>query len=180
MRIEIIVDEDVTLPIDPQDLRRAAKQAAAYRGYNRGEIGIRVTSDAVIQQINRDHLNHNYPTDVISFSYRADLPNPDEPNVDQPNVEGELVLSADTACQRATELGWSAANETILYVVHGTLHITGMEDKDADQRASMRQAEQTIMMQLGIDDIVRFGADDAGRSLQDPNQSGPSMLEGQA
>ena len=157
MRIEIIVDDDLAVAdVDLPSLRRAAAAAAKYRGYDDGEIGIRVTGDAAIGRINRQHLGHDYPTDVISFSYRND----------PPSLEGELVVSLDTATRRAAELGWSAANELVLYVVHGTLHITGMDDRRADERAEMRQAEQEIMIGLGVDDIVHFSV------------AGPSTIEG--
>jgi probable rRNA maturation factor len=155
LRIELIIDHNVTSPLDEARVAQAARCAAAHRGYHCGEIGIRVTSDAIIQQINRQHLGHDYPTDVISFNYLAE----------QPKIEGELVVSADTARRCAVELGWPSRNEFILYVVHGTLHITGLDDQNAGERAKMRQAEQEIMMQLGIDDIVRFGADRAGASV---------------
>ncbi len=137
LRIAVIVDETVTTPVDEKKLRQAVAAAAADRGYHRGEIGIRVTDDAGIHQINRDHLGHDYPTDVISFAYHADVP----------DVEGELVVSVDTAGERASELGWPLAHELSLYVVHGTLHITGMDDHDPSDRAEMREAEQRIMIQ---------------------------------
>jgi probable rRNA maturation factor len=155
LRIDIIVDENVTLPLHQDSLLLAAREAAADRGYDRGEIGIRVTSDRTIHQLNREYLGHDYPTDVISFAY----------HVDQPTVEGELAVSADIARERATDLGWPAAHELILYVVHGTLHITGMDDHDHGDRAEMRTAEQRILMHMGIDDILRFGADQKGTSL---------------
>jgi probable rRNA maturation factor len=160
LRISIIVDDIVRSPIDEKKLQQAVAAAAADRGYHRGEIGIRVTNDTGIHQINRDHLGHDYPTDVISFAYHAD----------KPAVEGELIVSVDTASERANEFGWPVAHELALYVVHGTLHITGMDDQDPSHRTEMRDAEQRIMMQLGIDDIVRFGAD----------ETGPSIVEGSA
>jgi probable rRNA maturation factor len=155
LRIETIVDENIALPGDENGLKLAAHAAAAFRGYDSGEIVIRVTDDKVIHQLNRDHLGHDYPTDVISFAYRND----------KPAVEGELAVSADTARQRAAELGWPASHELVLYVVHGVLHITGMDDHDAGDRAQMRKAEQSILLQLGIDDIVRFGVDLTGPTL---------------
>ena len=155
LRITINVDENVASPLDEKKLQQAAAAAAADQGYHRGEIGIRVTDDAGIHQINRDHLGHDYPTDVISFAYHAD----------KPEVDGELVVSVDTAAERAGELGWPVAHELSLYVVHGALHITGMDDHDPDDRAAMRDAEQRIMIQIGINDIVRYGADETGPSI---------------
>ncbi len=151
LRIEILLDTPLPSPLDANRVRQAAIQAAAHRGFDRGEIGVRVTSDLVIHQINRDHLQHDFPTDVISFAYDAATP----------RIEGELVVSVDTARQRAAEVGWSAADELLLYVVHGTLHITGMDDHNAADRKRMRAAEETILTQLGVADIVRCGADQA-------------------
>lgn len=155
LEIEIIFDQDVHFPIDEHSLRLAATSSAAFRGYVRGEIGIRVSNDAGIHEINRKHLGHDYPTDVISFAYHAQ----------GTTIQGELVVSVDTARRRAAELGWPEAHELLLYVVHGTLHLAGMDDRSANERAQMRDAEREIMVQLGIDDIVRCGADQTGRSL---------------
>ena len=146
---EIIVDEDVSSPVAAERLQTAVATSAAQRGFDRGELCVRVTNDIGIHLINREHLGHDYPTDVISFSYGCT----------PPHIEGELVVSVDTARARSRELGWSIESELILYVVHGTLHLTGMDDHDPSDRAAMRQAEHEVMTALGIDGIDRFGAD---------------------
>jgi probable rRNA maturation factor len=153
--IEILIDPTVTLPVQLEAITSAARAAARWRRFDSGEIGIRITDDATIQQINRRHLQHDFPTDVISFTYHQQ----------PPRIEGELIISADTAQHRIRELGsaaaahWSVANELLLYTVHGVLHLTGMEDQAALDRQRMRAAEQQIMIQLGIPAIVEFGAD---------------------
>ncbi|MGI9468851.1 MAG: rRNA maturation RNase YbeY, partial [Rubripirellula sp.] len=149
LNIEIIVDEDVNYVANEQRLRDACTAATSLRDFHQGEIGIRVTTDAAIHQINRDHLGHDYPTDVISFAYAAN----------RPHIEGELVVSVDTAAERANELGWSVDHELLLYVVHGTLHITGMDDHEPKDRLAMRCAEREIMLQLGVGDIDQYAAD---------------------
>ncbi len=123
--------------------------AARSRQFTDGEIGIRISDDPTIQQVNRRHLQHDYPTDVISFLYRSDLP----------RIEGELIVSVDTARRRSEELGWNTSHELLLYVVHGVLHLTGMDDHNPILRSEMRKAEEMIMTELGIADIVRYGAD---------------------
>lgn len=147
LRIEIVVDDEIVRVIDQSGLRRAAIHAARERGFCRGEIGIRVTTDSTIQLINRQHLGHDYATDVISFGYLAD----------PPEIEGELVVSIDTAMQQAAEVGWPVDHELALYIIHGTLHITGMDDHQRDDRAAMRSAEQTVMKRIGIAEAARFG-----------------------
>jgi len=126
-------------------ITRAAVAAAALRGFDRGRIGVMVTDDETIHQINHRHLDHDYPTDVISFTYDRS----------GRSVEGEMVVSLCTARRSAQELGWDWRSELLLYVVHGTLHICGLEDSTPDQQHEMRLAERAVLARLGIDDISR-------------------------
>ena len=71
LNIEIIVDENVTCRVNHQQLRAGCLAAASHRNFDEGEIGIRVTTDQAIHQLNREFLGHDYPTDVISFPYSA-------------------------------------------------------------------------------------------------------------
>ena len=156
LAIEITIDPQVSTPIDEGRLRLAIKHAVARGGFTTGEIGLRVTDDATIRELNARYLDHDFETDVISFGYTA------EP----PMIEGEMVISVDTARTRAGELGWSIDNELCLYVVHGSLHIIGMDDHEPDKRAAMRAAEQEVMTELGITNLDRFGADVDARSRE--------------
>lgn len=164
--IEALIDSSVDPSTHLDAIKRGAALAAQSRGFSCGEIGIRLTDDATIHQINRKHLGHDYPTDVISFGYHADAP----------RIDGELIVSVDTARRRASELGWNADHELLLYVVHGVLHLTGMDDHAPNDRREMRAAEVEIMMQLGITAIVKYGADsvcetDVGDNTIAENQS---------
>lgn len=144
-----MIDEGTVPPLSEQTATAAVVAAATYCGFSQGVIGVRIASDAEIHRINREYLGHDYSTDVISFSYAAE----------KPWLEGELIASCDTARRSAEVLGWSVANELLLYIVHGTLHIAGMDDQDDDDRAAMRDAEQHILSGLGVTDMVQYGAD---------------------
>ena len=148
MHVEIIVDPSVDAFASPGMIERAVRLSAAFRGYLRGEIGVRVTDDGTIRDLNRRHLGHDYATDVISFGYEAE----------GDYLSGEMVVSADTAAKMTTP-DWSAIAELLLYVVHGTLHISGMDDHEQYDRVEMRRAEQKIMLDLGFLNIGRHGAD---------------------
>nr|WP_161501274.1 rRNA maturation RNase YbeY [Rhodopirellula sp. SM50] len=128
------------LGLSDDRISEAVRAAAALRGFQRGHIGVRITDDVTIHEINVRHLSHDYPTDVISFPYSDD---PD-------HIEGELVASVETAQENASELGWEIANEVLLYVIHGVLHIGGMDDHEANERALMRDAEREVLAHLGI------------------------------
>ncbi len=163
--VPIVIDDGVDAPAGRREIRAAVIAAAGHRGCDRGEIGVRVTDDATIRQVNLRHLRHDYPTDVISFLYEFA----------PPLVEGELVVSAETATREAEARAdrdggdrdgaersgerWSACDELLLYVVHGTLHVTGMEDRDPADRAAMRRAEEAVLSSIGVDQIRRFAAD---------------------
>jgi probable rRNA maturation factor len=169
--IEVLVDATVPSSVNDEELARAARRAAQSRRFDQGQIGIRVTDDPTIQEINRQHLQHDYPTDVISFAYDAR----------PPAIEGELIISFDTARRRATELGWDVANELRLYVVHGVLHLTGMDDGHLELRQQMRRAEAAIMAELGVTEIERFGADaeriiDSSVDEPEPTQACPKSV----
>ncbi len=150
------MDEQVNVPVPIELVQKAARIAAAHRGFTSGEIGIRVTDDPTIREINVRHLDHDNATDVISFGYGAE----------GTRIEGEMVISVDTARAQAREIGWSTDHELCLYVVHGTLHITGMDDQAIEPRRKMRQAEADVMRALGIDRFEKFQVD---RSLGDSN-----------
>jgi probable rRNA maturation factor len=149
VELELTVDDDIKLPLDASDIEAAVRAAATREGFLEGTIGVRVTDDVTIRQLNAKHLGHDYATDVISFGYEAD----------PPRVEGELVASVDTATQKASEVRWPVKHELLLYIVHGVLHICGMDDHQEHDRAAMREAEKAVFLELGIDEISRCGAD---------------------
>lgn len=132
-------------------IRAAVRAAAAQRDCDAGEIGVAIVDDAQIHRLNRQHLQHDYPTDVISFPY----------GLAPPRVEGELVVSWDTALREAQQVGWAADEELLLYIVHGTLHLVGMDDQQPSDRAVMRRAECAVLEQLGVANVQAFAPDRA-------------------
>lgn len=140
MNIEI-ANQQTTLSIDEDRIRRIANTILADAGYVEGELSIAVVDDPTIHVLNVRHLQHDYPTDVLSFALL------DEP----PRLEGEVIVSADTAAENALEYGWPAEDELLLYVIHGTLHLTGRRDKADDEVAAMRAAEAKYLRLAGID-----------------------------
>ncbi|MFG0289680.1 MAG: rRNA maturation RNase YbeY [Rhodopirellula sp. JB044] len=122
-------------PLGVTAIANAVRSAASVGGCSDCRVGVRVTDDPTIHKINRDFLEHDYPTDVISFPYE----------LQPPMVEGELVVSIDTAEVESVDAGWSVAEELLLYVMHGTLHLVGFDDTDDESRKEMRNAERRAM-----------------------------------
>lgn len=143
--VDVMWDDSVShwqqrLGVTDDRIAEAVIAAAKRRGYDRGRIGVRITDDSAIHEVNVRYLSHDYPTDVISFPYSE---TPDR-------IEGELVASVETAGQNAADAGWETASELLLYVIHGVLHIGGMDDHGAADRADMRRAERMVLTRLGI------------------------------
>ena len=147
--VEITIDQHISVPLQIELLKKSALIAAALRGFTCGEIGIRITDNPTIREINLRHLQHDYATDVISFGYSDS----------GSRIEGEMVISVDTARTEAIEIGWSMDHELCLYVAHGTLHLTGMDDQSPQRRIEMRQAEAEVMHAIGIRDFDKYEVD---------------------
>ena len=104
------------------------------------EISVAVVDDPTIHELNRRHLNHDYATDVLSFILQRD----------GASLEGEIVVSGDTAANTAGEYGWSAEEELLLYVIHGSLHLVGHDDQTPADREQMRVEERRWLLEMGI------------------------------
>lgn len=127
------------------DLRALAVYAAA-RADKPLELSFAVLDDATMHRVNRDSLDHDHPTDVLSF-----------PMADDPVLVGEILLSADTARREAAARGHPAYHELLLYAVHGVLHLLGYDDHDPKARARMRRAERAALAALGVPPVYGRG-----------------------
>ena len=88
------------------------------------------------------------PTDVLAFDLREEASQPlGKPT--QVSVDGDIVVSLETAQREADRRGHALWAELALYVVHGTLHLLGHDDGDAEQAAGMHQIENEILTALG-------------------------------
>lgn len=142
---ESIPGEIITLfPEEPKlqsMLQEAVDQCLRAHDIGEAEISIAVVGDDQIHEINRQYLDHDYETDVITFDFGK------HPETDA--LMGEIVVSAETAARMASEVNTPPATELILYAVHGSLHLAGFDDHEEGDRQAMRAAEKQMMNQLG-------------------------------
>jgi probable rRNA maturation factor len=124
---------------DIERMRRAVWAVLEEEGIASGAINIAIVDDRVIHDLNRRFLNHDEPTDVLSFLL-------DEAN----GLEGDVIVSAETAIRSAVRYSWPADDELLLYVVHGTLHLAGYDDLDPASLAEMRGREKHYLAGLGL------------------------------
>lgn len=138
--LRVLVANESHAVVDAGRIETAVRLAFAGSPYQSAEVSVAIVDDETIHQLNRQFLAHDYPTDVLSFALEDD----------PPRLEGEIVVSVDTAHRCAIEAGWSPADELLLYVVHGALHLAGFGDKDPHDAAEMRAAEARLLSQLGV------------------------------
>ena len=125
--------------VDRRLLRRAVKSVLSMAGIGKAAISVAIVDDDTISEFNWKYLRHRGPADVLSF-----------PLDDADGLEGEVIVSAETATRRAPRYGWTPHDELLLYVVHGTLHLVGHDDRTPRQQAEMRQMEKNVLQGLGI------------------------------
>ena len=77
---------------------------------------------------------------------------------DGKHLNGEVIVSADTAATTAEEFGHAAAEEQLLYVIHGMLHLVGYRDKSDEEVREMRAAEARYLQQFGYNEATRRAA----------------------
>jgi len=136
-----VIDRQSTFEVDQTTLTDSVQIILAESKFSNGEISIAVVDDSEMHKMNVQFLNHDYPTDVLSF--------PLEKTNDF--LAGEIVVSSDTAKKECGSHGLTERQELLLYVVHGTLHLVGYDDKSPADRDLMREKEAYYMNQFGID-----------------------------
>jgi len=140
MTIEV-ANRQARLSVDEGRLVRAVEMILDEAGITEGQVSVAVVDDPTIHRLNREYLEHDYATDVLSF----ELERAGE------RLEAEVVVSADTAHETASRFGWAPADELLLYVIHGTLHLVGSNDQTPDERARMQARERVYLARFGLE-----------------------------
>lgn len=104
-------------------------------GVKAGGLNYVFCSDEYLLRINRDYLQHDYYTDIITF----DLSEPGGP------VQGEIYISVDRVRDNAKELAVSIQKELHRVIFHGVLHLCGYTDKTKQDQARMRALEEKYL-----------------------------------
>lgn len=127
--------DGVAMPaIKKRDTTAWIRAVAAAHGRRVGEVGYMFVSDEKILEVNREYLGHDYYTDVITFDY-------DEGD----RINGDIVISLDTVRTNAEQFGKTYDEELHRVIIHGILHLCGINDKGPGEREAMEAAENRAL-----------------------------------
>lgn len=132
--------DGVKMPaIRKRDTSAWIKAVAAKYGRKVGEIGYMFVNDDKILEVNNEYLGHNYYTDIITFDY-------DEDDV----ISGDIVISLDTVRSNAEQYGKDYNEELHRVIIHGILHLCGINDKGPGEREIMEAAENKALAMIKL------------------------------
>jgi len=127
--------ENIAFPhIRRRDTTAWIRRVAATYGKKVGEVGYLFCNDEKILEVNREFLQHDYYTDIITFDY-------DEGDT----INGDIVISLDTVRSNAEQLGKDYDEELHRVIIHGILHLCGQNDKGPGEREQMEEAENKAL-----------------------------------
>ena len=129
------IAEEIKLPaLQKQNNNNWIKDTAA--GYEKkvGDIAYIFCSDERILEINKQYLNHDYFTDIITFDYS-------EGSI----ISGDIFISVDTVQSNSAEFGVSFETELLRILIHGILHLCGQDDKTPELRTEMTKKENSAL-----------------------------------
>ena len=128
--------EGVEMPdIQKRETTAWIKAVAASYGKKIGEIAYIFCSDEKILEVNRQYLQHDYYTDIITFDY-----------CEGNRLSGDLFISLDTVRTNADQFaGGDYHRELHRVIIHGILHLCGINDKGPGEREIMEEAENRAL-----------------------------------
>ena len=117
------------------------KAVAATYGKRVGDIGYIFCNDEKILEVNRQYLQHDYYTDIITFDYSDDALLTGRKDT----ISGDLFISLDTVRTNAEQQGTTYEEELHRVIIHGILHLCGINDKGPGEREIMEAAENKAL-----------------------------------
>jgi len=124
-----------------RDISAWIKAVAATYGKRVGDIGYIFCNDEKILEVNRQYLQHDYYTDIITFDYSDDALLTGKKDT----IAGDLFISLDTVRTNAEQQGTTYDEELHRVIIHGILHLCGINDKGPGEREIMEREENKAL-----------------------------------
>lgn len=140
--IHLFNESGAPLPLNQQHCRKIAGLVETHEDCRFRLVEIVFVDEDEILRINREHLDHDYVTDIITFPYHE--------AGDREHVEGTLYACAPRIREQGREHGQTEEAEFRRVIIHGLLHLAGYDDKDEEAQKRMRKRED-FYLDLGLE-----------------------------
>lgn len=120
---------------DRLKIKRWIKQVVENAGFKLGSVSYIFCSDEKILEVNKQYLNHDFYTDIITFDY-----------VEKDIINGDIFISTDRVRENAQEFNVAFEEELHRVIIHGILHLLGQQDHSPKEEKQMRKKENEALL----------------------------------
>jgi probable rRNA maturation factor len=158
--LEVFVADEQTLPVSLPKMQRLAESVLGAEGMGGdAELGMRFVDETIMGELNKRFMGADGPTDVLAFPMEDDLaetgrspdngttgPSSDRTDTSEPPLLlGDVVVCPAVAARNASSRGVAYEDELALLVVHGVLHILGMDHAEPDEAVAMEAKQREYL-----------------------------------
>jgi probable rRNA maturation factor len=143
----VIANRQRVKKIDSRRFRQIVGGLLAELNIAEAELGINLVGAHEMTLVNETFLQHEGPTDVITFDH-AEIEEKKAESGERKSLHGELFVCMDEALLQAKKFGVSWQSEVVRYVIHGVLHLLGHDDLRTDLRRTMKREENRLVRRL--------------------------------
>jgi len=155
MEIDVLIDGGVEGCPEASWIQNIAEQVLIAQGVgSEVELGLVITSQERVQQLNRSYRGKDEPTDVLAF-YMTAVAEETEAGIapfavppDGVSRLGEVIISCPQAIIQAKEHRHSVKKEIVVLIIHGVLHLLGYDHEEPEQERQMRAREREILSSI--------------------------------
>lgn len=120
---------------DRLKIKRWIKQVVENAGFRLGSVSYIFCSDEKILEVNKQYLNHDFYTDIITFDY-----------VEKDIINGDIFISTDRVRENAQDFNVAFEEELHRVIIHGILHLLGQQDHSPKEEKQMRKKENEALL----------------------------------
>lgn len=122
--------------VEPDLVRQWVEMTADKYGYTIRQLDFIFCSDLYLLKLNKDYLNHDDYTDILTFPYHES---------NSKEIIGDIYISIERVAENAPNLNQSFVDELHRVMIHGVLHMVGFDDKEMKLKLEMRKAEDLAL-----------------------------------
>lgn len=140
--IEFYFEDIKPISFHEDFLKKQIENLIINEKFEPGELTIVYCSDEFLLDMNKQYLNHDYYTDIITFDY-----------VEKNVISGDLFISVDRVNENAENYGISQLKELYRVVLHGVLHLVGYKDKTDEEQEEMTKMEEFYLKKIDFKEL---------------------------